>query len=344
VRGRVVDRDGGAPVNVAQVSVVGQRVGASTNATGEFIIRGVAPGTLTIRVARIGYSPTSQTVTVAQDATVTLTLTLARAAAQLEQVVTTASGERTRREYGNVVAVIAADSIKKTQPVTTVNELLQARTPGLQVIQGSGQTGASSSIRIRGQSSLSLTNEPLIIVDGVRYDNSPVSGNFSTQRVNRFSDFNPEEIESVEVLKGPSAASLYGTAAANGVIVIKTKRGRASARPQWTLFGEGGLVQQPAEWETNWRSWGRNSTRRGSRSAGPSSVGSPPRPTASARSTASPASTRSRTGRAPTWRTGRAATWACRSRAEASSCATSSPSRGRTRRAPTRCPTRRSRA
>jgi TonB-linked SusC/RagA family outer membrane protein len=269
VRGRVVDRDGGAPVNVAQVSVVGQRVGASTNATGEFIIRGVAPGTLTIRVARIGYSPTSQTVTVAQDATVTLTLTLARAAAQLEQVVTTASGERTRREYGNVVAVIAADSIKKTQPVTTVNELLQARTPGLQVIQGSGQTGASSSIRIRGQSSLSLTNEPLIIVDGVRYDNSPVSGNFSTQRVNRFSDFNPEEIESVEVLKGPSAASLYGTAAANGVIVIKTKRGRASARPQWTLFGEGGLVQQPAEWETNWRSWGRNLNAQGQPVGGP---------------------------------------------------------------------------
>ena len=84
--------------------------------------------------------------------------------------------------------------------------MLRARTSGVQVIQGGGQTGLSSSIRIRGTSSLSLTNEPLIVVDGVRYDNAPIPGNFSTQRVNRLSAINPEEIESFDVIKGPSAA------------------------------------------------------------------------------------------------------------------------------------------
>ena len=109
-------------------------------------------------------------------------LNITRAATRLAEVVTTATGDQERRTFGNVVATLSADSVAKEAPVTNVNEMLQARVSGLQVIQGAGQTGVSSSIRIRGTSSLSLTNEPLFVVDGVRYDNQqlPNGGNVST--------------------------------------------------------------------------------------------------------------------------------------------------------------------
>src|SRR5206468_3332576 len=166
---------------------------------------------------------------------------LDRAVARLEEVVTTATGEQSRREMGNVVATIKADSVAQTAPVTTVNEMLQARTAGVQVIQGQGVVGSSSSIRIRGTSSLSSSNEPLIVVDGIRYDNGAEPGNTSAGvRINRF-QINPDDIQSLDIIKGPSAAALYGTAAANGVIVIKTKRGSASA-PRWSGYGEGGVT------------------------------------------------------------------------------------------------------
>lgn len=210
----------------------------------------------------------TQAVTVVAGQTVEVNFTMAKAATRLAEVVTTATGQMERKSFGNVVATIKTDSVAEVAPVTNVNELLQARTSGVQVIQGAGQTGTSSSIRIRGTSSLSLTNEPLIVVDGVRYDNSAIPGNFTTQRVNRMSALNPEEIESVDVIKGPSAAALYGTAAANGVVVIKTRRGRAG-KTQWNTYGEYGLVQQPVTFDDNWRSWGQNINSSGVR------VGSP---------------------------------------------------------------------
>jgi len=259
VRGKVTETDGGAAVASAQVIVVGTRVGAITQPTGEYVITGVPTGQQTIRVMRIGYTPADKEVTVPASGEVRVDVSIARAATRLAEVVTTATGDQERRTFGNVVATLSADSVAKEAPVTNVNEMLQARVSGLQVIQGAGQTGVSSSIRIRGTSSLSLTNEPLFVVDGVRFDNQqlPNSGNTSTQRINRLNTLSDEDIESIDVIKGPSAAALYGTAAANGVIVIKTKRGKVG-RTQWNVFAEGGITQQPAQFEPNWTSWGHN--------------------------------------------------------------------------------------
>jgi TonB-dependent SusC/RagA subfamily outer membrane receptor len=222
IRGRVTDAEDKSALPAVQISVVGTSTGAVTGATGQYLITGVPAGPVTLRVRRIGYTSKTQDVLVTAGADVVADISLTRAATQLSEVITTATGDVEKKSYGNVVATIKADSIIGKAPITTVNELLQARTAGVQVIQGTGQTGASSSIRIRGASSLSLTNEPLIVVDGVRFDNSPASSNFSSIRVNRFGTFNPDEIESLDIIKGPSAAALYGTAAANGVIVIKT--------------------------------------------------------------------------------------------------------------------------
>lgn len=264
ITGKVTDADGSGPVAAAQVVVVGTRLGGSTTLNGEYRITGVPAGAVQLRVVRIGYAPGTQSVTVTAGQAVTADFAMTKAATRLQEVVTTATGQMERKSFGNVVATLKIDSIAAVAPVTNVNELLQARTPGVQVIQGAGQTGTSSSLRIRGTSSLSLTNEPLVVVDGVRYDNSPTPGNTSSQRINRFSGLNPEEIESIDVIKGPSAAALYGTAAANGVVVIRTRRGK-SGRTQWNVQGEYGLVDQPATFDDNWRSWGQNINAAGTR-------------------------------------------------------------------------------
>ncbi|MEO8337778.1 MAG: TonB-dependent receptor plug domain-containing protein, partial [bacterium] len=258
VRGRVTDRESGQPVPSAQVVVVGAlNVGAVTNANGDYILRGVPSGAVVLRISRIGYEPTRVAVTVPNDGEAVGNATLNRAAARLEDVVTTATGDQSRRSLGNVVATVNADSLAKTAPISSVQDLLQARTSGVQVIQGQGVIGGSPKIRIRGNSSLSLTNEPLIVVDGIRFDGGSEQGNTSGITINRLSTLDPETIESLDIIKGPSAAALYGTAAANGVIVIKTKRGSTGA-PRWSTFAEGGISQIPATYPANYRSFGRN--------------------------------------------------------------------------------------
>lgn len=259
IRGRVVDRETNQGIAGVQVSVVGTTVGAQTDNSGAFVIRGVSAGAQTLRIARLGYRATTAPVSVPEGGEAVVNVSLDQAVARLDEVVTTATGSVSRREIGNVVASVNADSITKVSPITTVNELLQARTSGVQVLQGQGVIGSSSSIRIRGVSSLSLSNEPLIVVDGVRFSNEAEPGNFSAGvRINRLSSLDPEEIANVDIIKGPSAAALYGTAAANGVVIIKTKRGRLGGA-RWNAFGELGRSQLPKDrYPTNFRSWGRN--------------------------------------------------------------------------------------
>ena len=258
IRGRVTDRETNQGIAGVQVFVVGTTVGAQTDNSGNFVIRGVPAGSQTLRIARLGFRAATMMVSVPEGGEVIANLTLDQAVARLDEVVTTATGSVSRREIGNVVASVNADSVTKIAPITNVNELLQARTSGVQVLQGQGVIGSSSSIRIRGVSSLSLSNEPLIVVDGVRFSNEAEPGNFSAGvRINRLSSLDPEEIANVDIIKGPSAAALYGTAAANGVVIIKTKRGRMGAA-RWNAFGELGMSQLPNNYPTNYRSWGRN--------------------------------------------------------------------------------------
>jgi TonB-linked SusC/RagA family outer membrane protein len=259
IRGKVIDRESGLPIIEARVQIVGTNTGAITNNDGNFVLNNVRAGSVSLRVSRLGFEAATQIIQVPETGDLTVNFSLGRVAARLEEVVTTATGEQSRREMGNVVARIKADSLVATAPVMNVNELLQARTAGVQVIQGQGVIGASSSIRIRGTSSLSLTNEPLIVVDGVRFDSQAEPGSFAGVRINRFSSMNPEEIESIDIIKGPSASALYGTAAANGVIVISTKKGRDNT-PRWSGFAEGGMVSMPAKYPSNYWSWGRNLT------------------------------------------------------------------------------------
>jgi TonB-linked SusC/RagA family outer membrane protein len=242
ITGRVTVRGSPEPLPDTRVIVLGTSIFAVTNAEGRFTLRGVPAGNVEVRVLRVGYVEQKRPVTVTAGQSATLNFELDRTLVVLQEVVTTATGEQRRSELGNSISTI--DVAKKVQeaPIKNMGDLLVARAPGVQVLP-SNMTGGGSRVRVRGTSSLSLTNDPIYVIDGIRLTSQASSltigvGGTAPSRVN---DISPEEIENIEIVKGPSAATLYGTDAANGVIVITTKRGRAGAA-RWSVFGEAGQI------------------------------------------------------------------------------------------------------
>jgi TonB-linked SusC/RagA family outer membrane protein len=250
VSGRVTARGTNDPVPQARVMVVGTSLFTVTNPEGRYTLRGVPPGTHSVRAIRVGYQEQRRPITVTAGETATLDISLQQAVVQLAEVVTTATGEARRVELGNAIANIDANRITATGPVASMNDLLNARAPGVQVLPGN-LTGTGARVRIRGQNSVSLSNDPIYIIDGIRMTSNSGSASIGVGGAipSRVGDINPDEIESIEVVKGPSAATLYGTDAANGVIVINTKRGRAG-RAHWNAYVEGGAVRDSHEYPT----------------------------------------------------------------------------------------------
>jgi TonB-linked SusC/RagA family outer membrane protein len=250
ITGTVVS-ERGAPISDAQLSVEGQSaVGATSDAAGRFRLTGISgSGNVDVTVRRIGFQPRTVTAAIgAADVRIVLT---ERAMELGGVVVTGTAGVTEKRAIGNAVSTVKAADIVATQPINNFQDLLTGRASGVSVVASSGQVGTGARIRVRGASSLSLNNNPLIFVDGVRVDNTQASGPatqaFGSAPISRWNDFNPDDIESLEVIKGPAAATLYGTEAAAGVIQIITKKG-AAGRPVWnTTFRMG------TNWVPDWR-------------------------------------------------------------------------------------------
>lgn len=258
ITGRVVDRATQQPLPDAQVLIAGTQRGTRTNERGEYRIVGVPAGDIQIRAVRIGYVASSRTVNVPAGATVSADLALAVSATTLDEITVTATGEtQRRRESGVTTARIDTAQVNMAN-VQNFSDVLSSRAPGVAVQAGSGTTGTSSRIRIRGSNSINLNNNPLLIVDGTRVNNSSESSSIGVggQTMSRFNDINPEEIENIEVIKGPAAASLFGTAAANGVIQVTTKRGRAG-RARWSALAEYGNLDETGDWPRNFGTIGR---------------------------------------------------------------------------------------
>jgi TonB-dependent starch-binding outer membrane protein SusC len=252
VTGQVVEEGTQRPLSGVQVSVSGTTLGTITNAQGRFLIPNVPVGTRDIRASLIGYQAAPQTVTIAAGQTVTVNFIAAQSAIALDELIVTATGERqARREIGNAVSTVRTADIEMAT-ISDATQLLQGRSAGVSVMQSSGTSGTGSRIRIRGSASVSLANDPLLIIDGVRADNSTSSIAVGGQNLSRFNDLNPDEIESIEVLKGPAASAMYGTAAANGVLVVTTKRGRAGTT-RFNAYSEFGTIQDVTNYPANSR-------------------------------------------------------------------------------------------
>ncbi len=261
IEGRVTDVRSAQPVANATVVVDATSYHAVTKNDGQYAIAGIPTGAYTVTARLLGHAPLSKRVQIYADSVVRIDFKLAEAVAALEQVVTTAVGDQRRVELGNAIVTINADSVVRDAPVTQVTDVLSGRAPGVEVLEQEGQVGVGPRIRIRGLSSFTLSNDPIIYVDGVRVDGtggavnatSPSFTHFPTP--SRLNDIDPANIASIDVLKGPSAATEYGTDAANGVIVIKTKRGRAGV-PRWDLHAEQGMSTMPAHYALAWYAWG----------------------------------------------------------------------------------------
>ena len=237
---------------------------------GHYRFLNVAAGQHRVTVRLVGYARQTKLVTVADDHVAALDFTLSASVNTLDQVVVTATGAQRYRELGHVVSQINADSLVKEAPITSLSELLTARVPGLQVFSGNGgNVGGEVALRLRSQTTTALDPQPIVIVDGVRYRNTNTLDRgdgrmsedirpFNVEPRSPLNDLNVNDIETVEVVKGPSASTLYGPDAANGVIVITTKKGKPG-KAQWHIYAYPDLSVVPSNNVTSqpaYRGWG----------------------------------------------------------------------------------------
>jgi len=217
ISGKVVDA-AGAPLSGVSVVAKGSSSGTQTNATGQFQLT-VASTVNTIVLSSIGF--TTQEVSV--QGVNTVSVVLASASTTMGDVVVVAYGTRRKTDLtGSVTAVTAKDFQKGN--INSAEQLLVGKVAGLSITTGGGAAGGGSRIRIRGGASLNASNDPLLVIDGVPVDGNGVSGS-----ANLLNTINPNDIESMTILKDASATALYGSRASNGVIIVTTKRGSKGA-------------------------------------------------------------------------------------------------------------------
>jgi TonB-dependent starch-binding outer membrane protein SusC len=236
VTGHVTVQGGTESIPGATVQVVGTTLGGTADDNGNFNIS-VPAGAHQLRIRRIGFA--AKVVPVgANDNSVTVSL--ARDVLQLEaQVITGQATTVSRANAANAVTVVNTEKLNRV-PQQNIESALQGKVPGAVITSNSGAPGGGIQLQLRGTNTVNGNYQPLYVVDGVIVDNSSFGNGLNSitaagtgitanqdQQVNRIADLNPEDIESIEVLKGPSAGAIYGSRGANGVVVITTKRGRA---------------------------------------------------------------------------------------------------------------------
>lgn len=246
ITGKVTDASTKAPLAEVRVAIAGTALATQTNAAGDYRLTNVRPGRVTMQTFRLGYKAAGDTLRAVAGQTHTVNFSLTQSLVSLSEVVVTGTaGNQERRAQSAQVASLTVPQLVKEAPVKNVGELLQSRIPSVAVSANSGVIGTAKTIRIRGAASINLSNQPLLFIDGVRINEGAINGNVSGQSYDRMNDLNPDEIESVEVVKGPAAATLYGADASAGVIQIITKKGRPGAnRFQQSLRAEFGTVDQ----------------------------------------------------------------------------------------------------
>lgn len=222
VKGKVTDAQNGDPVPFASIVVKGTTQGVVADLDGNYSIS--APSNAVLVFSSVGY----QTQEVQLNGRSSVNVSLSTDAEFLDDVLVVAYGTAKKSSYAGSAALVRSEELVKT-PAASVEQALQGKVAGLQITSTSGQPGASTSFRIRGSGSLNASNEPLYVIDGV----ATTSGSYSVIAESQYStasiisSINPQDIESITVLKDAAAASLYGSRAANGVVIITTKSGKA---------------------------------------------------------------------------------------------------------------------
>ncbi len=218
IRGKIVDK-AGLPVANVSVTVKGNPQGVSTEQDGTFTL--TVPGdTKTLIVSSVGYG--DQEVALGNSSTIDVVLT--QQEKQLEAVLVVAYGEQSSRKITGAIGRVQGKEVENI-PLPSVDQMLQGKVAGLQSVSPSGQPGSLQDIRIRGIGSINASSSPLFVIDGIPVTTGDFSG--ATNSSNLLAGLNPNDIENISVLKDAASASIYGSRAANGVILITTKKGRS---------------------------------------------------------------------------------------------------------------------
>lgn len=221
VTGRILDATSMRPLAGATVDAGGRQ--ALSNADGRFLVTNVEVGVQLVRVQLLGYADATAEVTVSAGQTTVVDIEMTTQALALEGLVVTGYGQSTERDLTGVVEAVDAEEFQ-TGRIVSPEELIQGKLAGVQIVQ-SGEPGGGAAIRIRGGTSINASNDPLIVIDGIPL---AVGGGLSAGR-NPLNFINPQDIASITVLKDASAAAIYGSRGANGVIIIETKGGESGA-------------------------------------------------------------------------------------------------------------------
>ncbi len=248
--GQVVDGSDMSPLAGVQLYLVDTGLGTLTNAAGRYVLLNVPAGSYTLRAEIIGFATQDQEIQVQGGQSQEVNFSMVLEALGLDEIIVTGTaGAARRREVGNSVAQLNIAEV--AEPPVSVDALLQGRVPGMTVMQGSGGSGSGARIRLRGNASVAMSNQPILYVDGIRVRSDsyaknvpPVGypGRSGNDVASPLNDINPDDIERIEVIKGAAATTLYGTEASAGVIQIFTKRGH-TGKARWTMGIEQGVTR-----------------------------------------------------------------------------------------------------
>ncbi|MEN7549363.1 TonB-dependent receptor [Rapidithrix thailandica] len=237
INGKVTAAEDGSPLPGVNIMVKGTSVGAISDIKGEYKISVPSEAT-TLVFSFIGFA--TQEVEIGSNSTVNVQLTAGLT--ELTEVVITGYGERSKISYTGSVSSLGGEKIENT-PVATVDQVLQGNVAGVQLSASSGTPGAVQDIRIRGVSSITADNDPLIVIDGIPVISGELDRSTSTGSLSVLSSLNPNDIESINVLKDAAATALYGARGANGVIIVTTKKGK-SGKATFTASAQVGVVSR----------------------------------------------------------------------------------------------------
>lgn len=263
VTGTVSDARTNQPVAGVAVVVIGTSLGGLTNNRGVYRIERVRPGPATLAAQFLGYQRLTKAITVDAAATITTDFAILRVALLLDAtIVTGLPTQTTAREQGAARGVVSAETFAQ-RPTSTIDQTVQGRVPGVEVFSTDGSPGGGLRFRMRGPNSINGSPEPLVIIDGVIVHNGNRNGQTGQTQVpgfgvndgsQAFQGVNPEDIASMEILKGAAAAALYGSRASNGAIVIKTKTGRSGQNVFTSSIATGTqqLTRAPEQIKLDW--------------------------------------------------------------------------------------------
>ena len=214
ISGTITGSETNQPIQGVRVTLLGTQLTVTSNPQGRYTIAGIAPGTYRLRASAIGYTPVIvDSIPVTAGGTANADIVLKHQTVELERVVTVGYGTLTKRDVTGAIGQVSGEQIK-TIPTTNAIEAIKGKVPGVDIVSTGYRPGSDVRVRIRGQRSLTASNDPLYVLDGI-----PMAGGIG--------DLSPADIESIEVLKDASATAIYGSRGANGVILITSRRGQA---------------------------------------------------------------------------------------------------------------------